>query len=127
MKKSISVANNTYQVEYPDKCPLCHHHGEVKQISTFNEPNNTGVQIVFQCPFSGCKSYFIGYYGPIRESTLLALKPQKPNLTSFPDTIQTLSPSFISIYKEADEALHLGLSQIAGPGFRKGAWVPKSI
>jgi hypothetical protein len=47
------------------------------------------------------------------------LKPQKPETTSFPESVRKLSPSFTAIYEEADEALHLGLTQIAGPGYRK--------
>jgi hypothetical protein len=37
----------------------------------------------------------------------------------FPETISALSPGFVSIFKEADEAKHLGLKQVAGPGYRK--------
>lgn len=119
MRRQISVENNSYQVDYPDKCPICHHHGEISVVQTLAEPNNAGVQVVFQCAFYGCKSYFIGYYAPPRQSELKTLKPQKPELTSFPDSIRELSPDFVSIYEEADEVLLLGLSQIAGPGFRK--------
>ena len=119
MLKNIGVDNDTYSVEYPDKCPICHYHGEISVVKTFQEPNNKGVQVVFQCAFSGCKSFFIGYYGPKGQKELKTLKPQKPETTLFPDTIRELSPIFISIYEEAAEALHLGLTQIAGPGFRK--------
>jgi hypothetical protein len=119
MLKNISVENHGYQVEYPDKCPICHHHGEISVIKTHQEPNNTGVQVVFQCAYSGCKSFFIGYYPPKGQKELKTLKPQKPETTTFPDTLKELSPSFVSIYEEADEALHLGLKQIAGPGYRK--------
>lgn len=119
MLKNISVENHGYQVEYPDKCPICHHHGEISVIKTHQEPNNTGVQVVFQCAYSGCKNFFIGYYPPKGQKELKTLKPQKPETTAFPDTLKKLSPSFVSIYEEADEALYLGLKQIAGPGYRK--------
>ena len=117
--KNITVDNRSYPVEFPDKCPICHHHGEISVIRTFREPNNTGVQVVFQCAFSSCKSFFIGYYGPPVQKELKTLKPQKPQSTEFPDLIKEVSPSFVSIYEEAEEARHLGLHQIAGPGFRK--------
>jgi len=117
--KNITVDNHSYPVEFPDKCPICHHHGEISVIRTFREPNNTGVQVVFQCAFSGCKSFFIGYYGPPTQKELKTLKPQKPELTGFPEIIKEVSPSFVTIYEEAEEAFHLGLHQIAGPGFRK--------
>lgn len=119
MIKSISVDNHGYGVEYPDKCPICHHHGEISTIKTFQEPGNTGVQVIFQCAFSGCKSFFIGYYQPRPQKELKSLKPQKPETTSFPEIVKQISPGFISIYEEAEEALHLGLTQIAGPGYRK--------
>jgi len=117
--KNISVDSHSYPVEFPDKCPICHHHGEISAIRTLREPNNTGVQVVFQCAFSGCKSFFIGYYGPPTQKELKMLKPQKPEITKFPEIIKEVSPSFLTIYEEAEEALYLGLHQIAGPGFRK--------
>ncbi len=117
MEKHITVVNRSYPVEFPDKCPICHHHGEIQVVKTFMVPNNSGVQVVFQCAFTGCKSFFIGYYPPRDQKELKALKPQKPETTAFPDTIRELSPSFVSIYEEAEEALYLGLNQIAGPGY----------
>ncbi len=85
MKRSISVGNHSYPVDYPDKCPMCHHHGEISVIKTLVEPENRGVQIVFQCAYSDCRSYFIGYYGPRGSADLLALKTQKPELTVLPE------------------------------------------
>ena len=117
--KNITVNNHGYSVEFPDKCPICHHYGEISVVRTFREPNNKGVQVVFQCAFSGCKSFFIGYYGPPPQKELKTLKPQKPQTTGFPETIKEVSSNFVSIYEEAEEALYLGLHQIAGPGFRK--------
>ena len=120
MMRKIGVEDHPfYEVEYPDKCPICHHYSEIPVVKTFREPNDTGVQVVFQCAFAGCKSFFIGYYPPEGQKELKFLKPQKPEMASFPDSIRELSPSFISIYEEAEEALHIGLTQIAGPGYRK--------
>ncbi|WP_446445597.1 hypothetical protein [Shewanella sp. 1180_01] len=119
MERYLEVNNQKYLVEYPDKCPICHRHSEIPVMRTSVEPDRNGVQVVFQCAFSGCKSYFIGYYGPISSKELKALKPQRSEVTSIPETIHKLSPSFISIYQEADEASAHGLHQIAGPGYRK--------
>lgn len=33
--------------------------------------------------------------------------------------MKQLSPTFVAIFGEAEEAAHLGLAQIAGPGYRK--------
>lgn len=119
MDKQINVENHSYMVEYPDKCPICHHYSEIQVIKTFVEPNQSGVQVVFQCAFTECKSFFIGYYPPKPQKELKALKPQKPEIAVIPESIKELSPTFVSIYEEAEEALHLGLTQIAGPGYRK--------
>jgi len=119
MDKQIQVSNHGYSVEFPDKCPICHRHSEIPVIKTFMEPGDVGVQVVFQCAFSGCRSFFIGYYPPRGQRELKTLKPQKPEVSLVPDSVRELSPNFVSIFKEADEALHLGLDQIAGPGYRK--------
>lgn len=119
INRTINVGNHGYNVEYPDECPICHHHSEIKVIQTRLKPSNIGVQVIFQCAFSNCGSYFLGYYGPRPSPELLEVKPQKPKMDALPDSVRKLSPDFVSIYEEAEEALHLGLSQIAGPGYRK--------
>lgn len=50
---------------------------------------------------------------------LQALKPINIADEEFPEAIQKISPTFISIYKEAVESRERRLFQIAGPGFRK--------
>ena len=117
--KNITIAGRGYSIESPDECPICHHHSEMRVIHFDLAISKSTVQVVYQCAFSGCMSYFIGYYGQIGEKDLLGIKPMKPNTTVFPKTITELSPSFVSIYCEAEEALQAGLSQIAGPGYRK--------
>ncbi|MDT7850162.1 DUF4145 domain-containing protein [Methylophilus sp. VKM B-3414] len=119
MKKSIAIGNQGYEIDCPDKCPICHHHSEIHLFKADETFNKTEVQVVFQCVYSGCKSYFIGYYGPKGQAELKTLKPIKPNPTAFPEDISRLSPTFISVFREAEEALHQGLPQVAGPGYRK--------
>jgi len=119
MERHISVSNHSYPVEYPDKCPICHHYGDIGVVSTFELPAKQGVQVVFQCPFPECTRYFIGHYGPRAEKQLMGLTPQKPEFAHLPASVQELSPQFVAIYKEAEEARHVGLTQIAGPGYRK--------
>lgn len=117
--KGISVSNQGYPVEYPDKCPICHHFGDIAARLTFQVPEAQGVQVVFQCPFWECQSFFIGYYGPKPQKELITLKPHSPELTQLPGTVAELSPQFVSIFREAEEARYIGLHQIAGPGYRK--------
>jgi hypothetical protein len=119
IEKNISVGNSSYPVEYPDRCPICHHYGDIGVRNTFLHPAQRGVEVVFQCPFPGCQSFFIGYYGPKGNKTLKGLKPQEPDLTHFPEIVADLSPQFIAIFKEAEQATQLGLTQVAGPGYRK--------
>ena len=55
----------------------------------------------------------------IPEKTLLSVKPIKPVVSQFHEVIAKLSPTFIEIFTEAEEASQMGLVQIAGPGYRK--------
>jgi hypothetical protein len=43
----------------------------------------------------------------------------KPNPTAFPKAVADLSPTFLAVFNESEEAFQLGLTQIAGPGYRK--------
>lgn len=119
MDKMISVDKHSFMVEYPEKCPLCHHYGDIAMANGHTRPNKQGVEVLFQCPFEGCKCYFIGYYGIPGQKELLDLQPQRPELSKFSETTKTISKDFMLIYEQAEAALHAGLDQIAGPGFRK--------
>lgn len=117
MEKQIGVSNTSYPVEYPTKCPICHHYGDIAFVNSFQ--TKEGVQIIYQCPYQECRSYFIGFYGAPTNKSLLKLLPTKPDITQFPDAITEISPMFISIFTEAETARQLGLDQIAGAGLRK--------
>lgn len=118
-KRSISIQNHGYSVDVPDECPVCHKHSEVSFVAADVVENGRGVQTIFRCAYQGCRAFFICFYGPKPSSDLLGIRPQKPAESMFPETISALSPGFVSIFKEADEAKHLGLKQVAGPGYRK--------
>ena len=81
MEKQIGVSNTSYPVEYPTKCPICHHYGDIAFVHSFQ--TREGVQIIFQCPFEDCRSYFIGYYGLPTEKDLISLSPIKPDKRIF--------------------------------------------
>ena len=119
IRRAISVANHSYQVDAPDECPICHRHSEVQFVQADATEQDTAVQMVLRCAFAGCRSYFVCYYGRRGEGKLLATKPVKPNTTHFPESIVKISPTFNQVYAEAEEATQLGLAQIAGPGYRK--------
>jgi len=119
IRKDVLVGSLAYRIEIPEQCPICHHYGETKSIKIEEVNEGTQVQVVFQCAYSNCNSFFIGYYGPKGEGTIISLKPIKPNPTPFPESIAILSPTFIKVFLEAEEAFQLGLGQISGPGYRK--------
>jgi hypothetical protein len=119
IEKGIMVGNQGYPMQYPDECPICHHYSEIQLVRADEVLNHTMVQVVYQCAFTACKSYFIGYYGPKPQKELKSLKPIMSDASIFSDTISKLSPTFMSIFLEAEQAAQLGLAQIAGPGYRK--------
>lgn len=119
VKRNIAIQNQAYVVDAPDECPVCHRYSEVVFIAGDMVEMGQGVQVIFRCGFQGCRVYFICSYGPRPSPQILAVRPLKPPGSVFPETISKLSPMFVSIFKEADEAKHLGLKQIAGPGYRK--------
>ena len=107
IEKQINVSNHSYLVEYPDECPICHHHSEVHLIRAEEINNRTEVNVVFQCGYAGCKRHFIGYYGPITQKELKSLEPKRPNTAAFPESIITLSPKFVEIYPHLCNLLKL--------------------
>jgi hypothetical protein len=118
MNRSVQVGNTILSLEYPEKCPVCHHHGEMKQLHTSYTRRDTEIQVVYQCAFAGCKSFFIGHYNP-REGGIKSLAPMNVVPNEFQEVVLKLSPTFVSVYQEAYQAQHLGLGHIAGPGYRK--------
>ena len=58
MQKGITVENFGYQVEYPDKCPVCHHYGDIKLIKTSDVNRGQRVEIIYQCPFQECGRFY---------------------------------------------------------------------
>jgi hypothetical protein len=119
IKRSINVLNHSYQVDVPDACPICHRHSEIEVVHADVIDGGTGVQAIFRCAYSGCRQFFFCYYGPKISSEIRSVRPLKPDLYVFPNSVTDLSPAFVATFAEAEEASHLGLHQIAGPGYRK--------
>jgi hypothetical protein len=119
IQRQISVENHGYPVDVPDACPICHHHSEVEFKGADSIDRGKGVQAIFRCAYVGCRQFFFCYYGPRTSGVLLSVRPIQPDVSVFPESVTQLSPLFISIFREAEEAAQLGLKQIAGPGYRK--------
>ena len=117
----------------PDKCPCCHQGIEpLYKFSFFHDndyPEQTlvFVQVVYQCPRLQCRRIFIADYVQDNRDhrqrpgkfELRGLSPLWFEKTVFPELIQKVSPSFGIIYNEAAHAEARGLTNVAGPGYRK--------
>ena len=119
VKRGINVQNRGYSVDVPDACPSCHRHGEMGFVFCDVVKEGSGVQAIFRCSYQRCRSFFICSYGPLGSTDLLAVHPLKAPESTFSDAVKALSPTFVTICARACDAKHLGLDQIAGPGFRK--------
>lgn len=119
IRRQIAVANHHYQTDVPDECPVCHRHSEVQFVQADRTKDGQSVQAVWRCAFVGCRSYFVCYYGPVGSGHLLGVKPVEPKTSEFSDAVKAISPTFVDVFVEAEEAAQLGLLQIAGPGYRK--------
>ncbi|MEW6164546.1 MAG: hypothetical protein AB1642_05740, partial [Pseudomonadota bacterium] len=119
VKRQISVRNHSYKVDVPDACPVCHRHSEIQVVAADLVKNGASVQAIFRCAYAGCRQHFFCYYGPPTNNAILSVRPVKPVLSSFPEAVSAISPAFLSVFAEAEEAAQMGLNQIAGPGYRK--------
>ena len=119
LTRNVVVQNHSYPVEVPDACPICHRHSEMQIIGADAVDAGAVVQVTVRCAYSACRQFFFCYYGRVPDGKLVATKPVKPNVQGFPEAVSKLSPTFVSIFAEAEEAAQLGLKQIAGPGYRK--------
>jgi hypothetical protein len=119
IKRGINVQNHSYPVDVPDACPICHRHSEMQVMFSDVIDDGGGVQAVFRCAYAGCRQFFSCYYGPKTSSDIRAVRPVKPNLHVFPKEVSEISPKFVAVFAEAEEAAQLGLKEIAGPGYRK--------
>ncbi len=114
----------TYPV--PGQCPQCKKGiDNVPLDSYYIKKNKHAIVFIFYfCP--SCETCFIGQYtcynpewayrNDLKQDRLI---PHGIFHKSFSKEITAMSPSFVSIYKQAYEAEKTGLSQICGIGYRK--------
>jgi hypothetical protein len=81
------------------------------------------LEIVFRCPRPKCEPYFVARYNPIEPKSsrysLFEAVPLTVSQTKRSDLIRNISPDFLDIYREAEEADLRKLNLICGPGYRK--------
>ncbi len=106
----------------PDCCPVCKVSARpIRQAVVTISKGSKVVEIVYRCPCEPCASLFIAQYYHIG-STHYDLRRTFPSVSSShaPSTeVETISPAFGTIYNQALDAENLGLTEIAGMGFRK--------
>lgn len=132
MSLSISAQNcdgqdNGYEYDLnPDICPICHTSIEPKRhiaaYSKIGYNQRERLQVVFRCTKRNCDSFFFGIYernSPHEKFNFERSAPYYPREEVFSEIINKLSPCFVQIYNQAAASEALGLSEIAGIGYRK--------
>lgn len=108
-------------IDAPDECTVC---GRLI-VFTYRNSSYTDkkkeLQVVFQCNNKDCNSFLLLWYHVKDDGQNELIKIEPPNLgqENFSDHIPTISPDYVSIYQQAREAKERGLTQIAGPAYRK--------
>lgn len=118
---------NTYEfiAELPGKCPCCETAYASSPCCTQCVENDDGTIMaysIFFCPT--CGECFFTCYDVIKTITnyvgvLHATYPYPNAKASFSSSINSLSPNFVKIYNQAEQAEAAGLDEIAGLGYRK--------
>ncbi len=126
MKISVSWNENgigqSAEVDIPDECTTC------GRLIVF--PFNGGalnlitgeLETLHNCTNTTCNAHMICYHSRINSGDGWTFKKSEPPPLSemkLPDFVREISSTFFSIFREAVEAKDRGLSQIAGPGYRK--------
>jgi hypothetical protein len=105
----------------PDYCPVCNV-GVSPNFVTGLPSTNGAVDVLFTCPKANCKKMFIATYRMDFMKGyhfLTSVLPRTPVTVSVEEEIESISPQFAEIYKQAFQAEAYGLGEIAGVGFRK--------
>ena len=105
----------------PTVCPLCHTASDPVFVSGYVksiDEMGSALYVTFLC--LRCKKAFIAAYSLEGSTgTLFTTYPRNPEPISFQNTINALSPRFVSIYNQAASAESSGLNEISGIGYRK--------
>lgn len=126
---NIATSDTDFTFEYPSprKCPLCDCGINAQPLSSFSIKNDNYIYHVFILFFCHhCETCFMGiytcfdpHYGYKNELRQEFLVPKGNDITSYSKNISSLSPQFIKIYNQAEQAEQWGLDEICGMGYRK--------
>ena len=129
---NINIRGQNYSIDAANKCPHCHVTQRPNHVGTYPFDNDTRCYLMWSCVNDQCKKSFIGFYE--RDGSSFHLNgfiDGTPELPDWPQVIVDLNASevgedgnpipskFIEIYKQSCKAESIGLSEIAGMGFRK--------
>jgi hypothetical protein len=109
---------------HPNECPVCH---------VVIQPENVApswyafdwLEVFYRCTNQKCLRSFVGFFkraGITDNAPMFSYSqslPISPKTVSFAAEIVAISPSFVSIYAQANSAEEHQLQEIAGPGYRK--------
>ncbi|MBB6109730.1 protein of unknown function [Mucilaginibacter lappiensis] len=106
-------------VSLPDKCPHCHL-GLVPEY-IFGYVNKSFLYLSFNCPRESCLGYFLVVYQADHNSHyhIDCYVFGSPEPVKHPQIINTISPSFVDLYRQAQSSQDYGLNDVCGMGFRK--------
>lgn len=115
--------NNTYpfNTKVPDACPICNKVQEPKFINAYRLKESV-IEAVFRCSSHTCGHIFISLHLKNEYSNEYIIKltyPKSPLKKEFNSYINNMSPLFVEIYNQANEAEERDLLHIAGMGYRK--------
>jgi hypothetical protein len=118
--------------EIPNRCPICHFTIEPDYLSISQSGTPFAVAFdwaegYFRCTNMQCRRHFVALYryaeldpsSGLERFNLERCDPTAPSPRVFDPVVVDLSPNFIQTYAQSSAAEDHGLTEIAGPGFRK--------
>lgn len=112
--------------EIPNVCPICHVTIEPEPLAgTSASVGFNWMEMYFRCTNKRCKRQFTalfrsaGLRGSFLNYEYERSVPAEPKIPVFDEIVKTLSPDFVRVYGQAVAAEAYGLTDVAGPGFRK--------
>jgi hypothetical protein len=125
---SIKYGTTVYNMhvnEFPDKCGQCHKNVDPALLgASFVKGDNTSLfmEVAFQCTNLKCNSLILGYFSREKypgDFKLMKIAPVYPMDKGFDEEIKNISNNFVMIYNQSFHAEQIGLTMIAGIGYRK--------
>lgn len=117
------------EIDIPKKCPQCGvAYSDLPLIAYYLDttgPDTDDITVLFAlffcptCEICFLAKYLVAYGQYENTATLLSIHPKPEALSEFSSSVQSLSPRFVKIYQQSEQAENSGLSEICGMGYRK--------